>query len=237
VDTAVRPYSVTPLPAIDRAVSTTTDMHGVLTGSSFQVWRLSDLTLLHTVPLPTGPRGNEQLDPAEIRALDDGTVILTTFRCAMYRLTGLDGDAPAAELIYSWNWTAYEADACALGVSRGRWWVQAVANRAASALVTLDLRDPSSPVEVARYPMGRWTRPHWLAIDPKADRVVLTSGAGRTQFRVLVFTLDRATGALAVDSTFRAPGDSIPGVTFDRPSWPHGAAGAAAPHGAVFGGR
>lgn len=237
VDSAVRPYSVTPLPEIDRVVTTTTDMHGVLAGSSFQVWRLSDLALLHTVTLPTGPRGNEEFDPAEVRVLEDGTVILTTFRCAMYRLTDLESELPRAELIYTWNWTAFEDDVCALGVARGRWWVQAVANRAGSALVTLDMRDPGAPREVSRVVTGRRTRPHWLALDPAADRVVLTSGEGRTQFRVMLFTLERGTGRLALDSTFHAPGDSVPGVSFDRTTWPHGAAGRAAPHGAVFGGR
>lgn len=234
VDTQVRPYSVTPFPDIDRVVTTTTDMHGVLTGSSFQVWRLSDLALLHTVSLPTGPRGNEQFDPAEVRVMDDGTVILTTFRCGMYRLTDLASEAPRAELIYSWAWEAYEEDVCALGVPRHSFWFQAVANRAGSWVVALDLKHPAAPVEVGRLRIGRATRPHWLSADPRSNRLVLTSGEGRTQDRVLVLSYDPVTGGIAMDTTFREAGARAPGVSFRRTSWPHGTAGNALPHGAVF---
>jgi len=59
VDPELRTYSATPIPAIDRAVSTTTDMWGAAEGTSFQVWRLSDLELLTTVRLPEGPLGYE----------------------------------------------------------------------------------------------------------------------------------------------------------------------------------
>ncbi|NIP94714.1 MAG: hypothetical protein GWO24_15240, partial [Akkermansiaceae bacterium] len=85
VDPELRTYSVTPIPSIDRAVSTTSDMWGEAQGTSFQVWRLSDLTLLKTVRLPEGPLGYEHRDPAEVRLLPDSTTaIMTTFTCAMY---------------------------------------------------------------------------------------------------------------------------------------------------------
>ena len=42
------------------------------------------------------------------------------------------------------------------------------------------------------------------------------------------------TGKLELDSTFRVPGTEHPGVFFGRDEWPHGAAGPAVPHGAVF---
>jgi hypothetical protein len=50
---------------------------------------------------------------------------------------------------------------------------------------------------------------------------------------VLLARLDR-TGKLELDSTFRSPGADHPGVFFGRDQWPHGAAGPAVPHGAVF---
>lgn len=234
VDPDAKPYSVTVFPDIDRAVSTTTDMHGVRTGTSFQVWRLSDLALLHTVKLPPGPRGEEHKDPAEVRVMDNGTVILTTFRCGMYRLTGIEGDKPSAEFMHGWDWQSWDTDQCALAVTRGNFWVQTVAHSSGSALVTLDMSDPSRPIEVARLTMPERWEPHWLSMEPNGNRIVLTSSPGATQYRVLLITLDPATGALAIDSTFRDPGASVPGVSFERTSWPHGAAGRAKPHGAVF---
>ena len=68
--------------------------------------------------------------------------------------------------------------------------------------------------------------PHWISIEPEGNRVVLTSGKGATQYKVLLVKLDPETGALEFDSTLS--------VSFDRSSWPHGEAGAAKPHGAVF---
>jgi hypothetical protein len=76
--------------------------------------------------------------------------------------------------------------------------------------------------------------PHWISLEPGGDRIVVTSGPGSTLYRVLVARLDRETGRLALDSTFRDPGSSVPGVGFDRTAWPHGEAGFARPHGAVF---
>src|SRR6185503_9950627 len=106
LDRDLRPYSLTVVPQLDRVVTTSADMHGMLVGRSVQVWRLSDLTLLHTVLLPPGPRGDEHLHPAEARVLADGkSVMVTTFRCGMYVLTELDG-IPVAKLARSFPWSA-----------------------------------------------------------------------------------------------------------------------------------
>jgi hypothetical protein len=233
-DPELRPYSVTAIPSIDRAVSTTSDMEAVAQGSSFQVWRLSDLKLLATVPLPRGPRGYEHKDPAEIRLLADGTAIMTTFSCAMYRLHDLTTDHPRAELIQVLPWATYDTDDCAVPVTRGRYWVQTFANAKGSALISFDLSDPSHPVEVDRLTLSKAWKPHWLSIEPAGDRIVVTSGQGATYYTVLIVRLDPASGRLALDSTFREPGSAEPGVRFDREVWPHGPAGPAIPHGAVF---
>ena len=45
----IRPYSLAVVPQLDRVVTTSADMHGMKAGRSVQVWRLSDLALLHTV--------------------------------------------------------------------------------------------------------------------------------------------------------------------------------------------
>lgn len=235
VDPELRPYSVTPIPGIDRAVSTTTDMHIEHEGTSFQVWRLSDLALLNTVHLAPGPEGREHRDPAEVRLLGDSvTAIMTTFSCAMYLLHDLEMDAPRAELIYTFPWESYETDLCAIPATRGNYWIQTHTHSAGSRLVSLDVSDPSRPEVVDEISVADDWAPHWISLEPGGDRVVLTSEPGETLYRVLLLRLDPETGGLALDSTFRDPGAAQPGVSFDRRSWPHGEAGPARPHGAVF---
>src|SRR4051812_4096160 len=55
----VRPYSLAVVPKLDRIVTTGHDMHQGGATRAVQVWRLSDLALLHTIELPDGPRGVE----------------------------------------------------------------------------------------------------------------------------------------------------------------------------------
>ena len=243
VDPELRAYSVTPIPKLDRAVSTTADMFMEAMGTSFQVWRLSDLTLLKTVRLPEDSLGQRHQDPAEVRLLSDSTTaILTTFDCSMYLLHDLDADEHWAELVHTLPWESYEGGDCAIPVTRGRWWVQTWTHASGSALVSLDVSDPSAPVVVDELRLeelavpeltGPWW-PHWISMEPEGDRIVLTSSEGNTLYRVLVARLDPATGGLSWDETFRDPGADVPGVTFQRELWPHGPAGPARPHGAVF---
>jgi len=235
VDPELRAYSVTPIPSIDRAVSTTSDMWAEKQGTSFQVWRLSDLELLHTVQLPNGPLGYEHRDPAEIRLLpDSATAIMTTFSCAMYLLHGLESEAPSAELIHVMPWETYDTDECGIPLTRGRFWVQTYANAAGSALVSIDISVPYRPAVVDRLTLDEAWWPHWISIEPGGNRIVVTSGSGATLYRVLIVRLDPETGRLEMDTTFVDAGSDKPGVNFDRNSWPHGEAGSARPHGAVF---
>ena len=234
-DPELRVYSVTPIPAIDRAVSTTSDMWGVAQGTSFQVWRLSDLKLLQTVRLPEGPLGYEHRDPAEVRLLpDSATAIMTTFTCAMYLLHDLKSDEPWAELIHALPWETYDTDECGIPLTRGHFWVQTYANSNGSSLISMDISDPSNPVVLDELTLNKPWWPHWISMEPEGNRIVVTSGRGATQYRALIVDLDPATGQLQLDSTFRDPGAGEPGVRFDRTIWPHGVAGPARPHGAVF---
>lgn len=234
VDPELRAYSVTPIPGIDRAVSTTSDMWEKAVGTSFQVWRLSSLELLKTVRLPEGPLGYEHRDPAEVRLLSDSTTaIMTTFTCAMYLLHGLETDEPWAELVNVLPWDSYP-NHCGIPLTRDRYWVQTYAYGDSSALISVDMSDPANPIELDRLTLAETWAPHWISMEPAGDRIVVTSGPGSTLYRVLVVRLDPETGKLALDSTFRSPGSELPGVSFDRTSWPHGEAGRARPHGAVF---
>jgi len=232
-DPDLRPYSLTVVPQIDRVVTTSADMHGRLVGRSVQVWRLSDLTLLHTVILPTGPRGNEQLHPAEARVLADGrSVMVTTFRCGMYVLTHLD-DAPVATLARSFPWSAVanEDTDCNVPVLFGNYWVQPVGTT--GSVIVLEISRPEKPVIVDELNFGVDARPHWLALEPGAKRIVMTGG-GTLAGGVYLIDVDPATGKLQLARDLPATPTGIPGIRFDRNDWPHGKTGPAFAHGAVF---
>lgn len=217
-DPDLRPYSLAILPEDDIVVTTTGDMQqSDLAPKSFQIWRLSDLSLLHTVILPPGPRGDENIDVAEPRVLEDGTtVIVTTFRCGMYRVEGLGTETPSARLIHAFPWESYEkSDTCALPVVMGRFWVQTVAPT--HSLVVFDMSDPDRPLQVSELQLGDADVPHWISGEVGGDRIVLT-GQGTLEHKVVLLRLDRETGALTLTAEL-------------TPEWP---TGAPKPHGAVF---
>jgi hypothetical protein len=227
----IYPYSVLPLPAIDRAVSTTTDMDEANTNATsewLQLWRLSDLTLLRSIALEPGPRGNEHQFTGEPRVLADGkSVYIHTFNCGLYLLRGVESLEPVARLVHT-----FEGKDCGVPIRTGQFWLQTVP--AADAVVVLDLRDPERPREVSRVAVGEDEKPHWIAIDPAGRRVVLNSGGYSTGNRLFVLNFDPATGRLTMDERFRDPGSSRDGIDLDDKSWPHGFAGKAVPHGTVF---
>jgi hypothetical protein len=233
-DPDLRPYSVTRVPGTDRIVTTTTDMWGALTGRSIQIWRESDLTLLHTILLPPGPQGDENLDVAEARVLSDGrSVIVNTFRCGMYLLTGVDTDAPEVEFIASFPYVSYDAgDQCSVPFLVGDFWVQTINNT--NSVAVLDVSDPRNPTQVSEVVLGEGVRPHWLSGEVGGDRLVLTGGGDWLDGRVVLLQLDRATGQISLVEEFRTPGSEHPGIDMNDVAWPHGVTGSAIPHGAVF---
>lgn len=233
LDPGIRPYSLAVLPQVDRVVTTSADMHGVAVGRSVQVWRLSDLALLHTVLLPPGPRGDEPLHPAEVRALGDGTsVMVATFRCGLYVLSDLDG-IPVATLARSFPWSAVKGEDtdCNVPVRSGRFWVQPVGTT--GSLVVLDVSTPEKPVIADELAFGVDARPHWLALEPGGKRVVMTGG-GTLAGGVYLIDMDPDTGKLRLARDLPATGSGIPGIRYDRDEWPHGKTGPAFAHGAVF---
>lgn len=230
IDSGVRPYSLTVVPGLDRIVTTAADMHQQTRSRAVQVWRLSDLTLLRTILLPPGPRGDENAMTAEPRVLEDGrTVLVSTFTCGLYRLQGLAGDTPAAEWVYSTPWKA--PPYCAVPVVAGHFWLQA--NGPEHAITSLDISDPGHPREAGRLTLRPHEIPHWIALEPNGNRLVIT-GYEAIESRVLLARFDRATGALHLDETFKPRDAEQPGVDFSRERWPHGLTGRAIPHGAVF---
>ena len=230
-DRYIYPYSVLPIPAVDRALSTTTDMDEAnkkATSQWVQLWRLSDLTLLKTISLPPGPRGDEQQFTGEPLLLSDGrSAYIHTFNCGLYLVRGLDGDEPRATFV-----KAFEGKNCGVPLITGHYWLQTVPDT--HALVSLDISDPEHPREVATLELGDDEQPHWIAIDNTGRRIALNSAGAGTGNRLFMINFDPARGALTLDARFRDAGAERPGVSFTRKTWPHGFTGTAIPHGTVF---
>jgi len=227
----VFPYSVLPLPSLDRAISTTTDMDEKnlkATSEWLQVWRLSDLTLLQSIALPPGPRGDENRFTGEPRLLPDGkSVYVHTFNCGLYLLRGVDTPHPTTSFVRS-----FRGKNCGVPILTGHYWVEPVPE--AHALVALDIADPEHPREVSTLAVGDDEEPHWLAIDPAGRRLVLNSSGGGKGNRLFIIDIDPATGRLSFDDRFRDAGSARPGISLSARIWPHGFTGSARPHGTVF---
>ena len=230
IDRRIRPYSAVIIPKLDRIVTTTTDMYGDAVIPSVQLWRLSDLHLLQTFDLPQGPRGDEAGLTAEPRLLADGkTVLVSTFDCGLYLLSGLDGPSPAGQLVSSFP--RKKDTYCAIPVIAGHYYLVTVP--AWSAVVSLDISNPAKPREVSRVVLGEEDVPHWIALEPNHRRVVITGYVG-LKHRVMLANFDEATGRLTIDGRFRDDGATEPGMRMDNKSWPHGGSAPGNPHGAVF---
>ena len=232
-DSTVRPYSIAVLPAIDRVVTTSNDMFAAVRSRTVQIWRLSDLRLLASIALPSGRRGDEQWNPAEPRSLADGrTVLVNTSECGLYRLTALDTDRPSAQLVYTGSYDpSLRFGLCALTVVTGHFLLEASGGE--RAVISLDVSDPEHPREVGRLSLGNNELPHWISLEPSGHRLVIT-GNGDLRGRILVARVDERTGALAMDSSFRTPGGTRPGVDLGVLPIPGRDTVLAIPHGVVF---
>jgi hypothetical protein len=230
-DAGMRVYSAAIVPSLGRIVTTTTDMHGDSPASrNVQVWGLGDLALQRTFALPDGPAGNEGLLTAEPRLLQDGkTVLVSTFRCGLYLLEGLEGDSPSGRLVASFP--QMDGEFCAIPVIAGNYYLATVP--AWNAVVSLDISNPAAPREVSRMTLQADDVPHWIAISPDQRRVVVTGYAGM-QHQVFIARFDPSTGQLALDERFREEGAVEAGFRMDDKAWPHGGGAKGIPHGAVF---
>jgi hypothetical protein len=231
----LRPYGLAVVPALNRIVVALTFMplpawsaaHGSIehahAGNQVQVYRLSDLSLIKTITLPTEANG-----PNEPRLLRDGkTVLVGTVSCNLYRVTGLAGATPGVELVH------HESPVgCATPLVVGDWWVQT--NAPGNRILVYDLHDLAHVRTVSTLTFDARQRTHWLASDGASRIVMLNEPNNLSERRIWMLKLNRATGALSVDSAFRDEGSLQPGLSFDRTSWPHGNSGTAVPHGTVF---
>ena len=218
------PYSLVVLPELDRIVSTNSSMHRetIFAGATYQVWRLSDLKLLHTAYFDVGQNHYAHISPEEPRLGPDGSIFVQTLGCGIERITGIKTDDPRSQLVHTFpgNW-------CGVPTIVGHFLIQSVP--ATHGLVVLDITNGAEPVEVARLKFNDTFEPHWTGWDTKASRLVVTG----SEPRLYLLKLNEQTGALSLDEAFHDTGGK-PGVSFDNRQWPHGWTGTGTPHGVVF---
>ncbi len=227
-DSGLRVYSAAIMPAIDRIVTTSTDMEKDFFDPSrtLQLFRLSDRTLLGQITLP-GPNGVLSAEP---RVLADGkTLLVSTFSCGLFLVDGLDGDAPKATQVGAFP--RKDGTSCAIPVIVGRYYLVTVP--AWSAVVSLDISNPRAPKEVSRVVFDSTDVPHWISVSPDQRRVVVT-GYASMQHTAHLLRFDAATGMLTRDTRFREEGATSSGFRMDNKTWPHGSSAKGVPHGAVF---
>ena len=223
----IRTYALAVLPGSDRIVTTSSPMDTETTADVVQVWRLSDLTLLKTLAVPPAA-DSTQKNPFEVRALEDGSVMMNTYTCGFYRISGLT-DTPRIDRVMGMK--PRPNFGCSVPVIAGHFMVMPIAY--AHRYATIDIADPTHPKEVASLPTSAGFFPHWISADPGSDRMVVTDqGDGMPMVKILHF--DRATGQLSWDNHFKDVTAGSPGVSYDRATWPNGVQGMAMPHGAVF---
>ncbi|HLI19447.1 MAG TPA: hypothetical protein VKV22_14410 [Rhodanobacteraceae bacterium] len=215
----IRPYSIAIVPKLDRVVTSSADMMGAQVSHVAQVWRLSDLKLIKTMPLPpqTDWYYDTAADSSEPRLLADGkTVVVPTFNCGLFLVRDLASDHPSLRHVYDLGYRV-----CEVPVVVGNFMVEAA--QSGHAIVSLDMRDPEHPQEVSRILLPPGEYPHWLALEPGGDRLAIT-GYGALDTKVRFATIDRRSGALTL---------TLQTIDFTR-AWPDGWHGSAIPHGAVF---
>ena len=222
----IRTYALAVVKSADRIVTTSSPMDNETTANVVQVWRLSDLTLLKTLEVPAVPGDSAHRYPFEVRALADGSVMLNTYYCGFYHVTGLAASPSIARVL-----ALPRNSGCSVPVILGRYMVMPIAY--AHRYATIDIADPDHPREVASFATDSTFFPHWASVDPGTDRIVVTDqGDGAPMVKIM--QLDRSTGRLSWDERFRDRGAASPGVSYHRASFPNGVKGMAMPHGAVF---
>ena len=223
-DALLMPYGVAVLAGQDRIVSTNSSMHDpdLLSGVTYQVWRLSDLKLLKTAYFDPGANRYAHIAPEEPRVAADGSVYVQTLGCGIERITGLTTNQPVAKLVHTFpgNW-------CGVPTIVDNFLVQSVP--AIHGLIALDISNPEKPKEVSRLSLSAGFDAHWTGWDAKTKRLVTTG----SENRLFLVKLDARTGALSVDESFKDD-NGKPGFDLANRKWPHGWSGTGKPHGVVF---
>jgi hypothetical protein len=237
----VRPYAFALLPDIDRIVVTSAPMMETVSADVVQVYRYSDFALLKTIDLPPGRLADgRQVEGSQKagfgpRVLPDGSVFLNSYGCTFYRVSEIGSDNPRLETFFALDTPesstpGWVRGSCGIPVVFGHYWINPVGQL--HAVVVLDIADPARPREVLRLPTPNTFNPHWLARDPRSNRLVLGAELGGEEgFYVLRF--DAQTGRLSFDAALNGEGQTGY-VTLTNQSWPHGPSGPAKGHAALF---
>jgi len=246
----IRPYSVEVIPNLDRAVTTSRTMN-IFTEQAadvVQLWQLSDLSLLQTLRVPRVEPANQpecifgigdicgaeqypaENQPFESRLMNDGSVLMNTLMCGIYRIDEITAEEPSIELVLNYP----DLYGCSVPAVIGDWLVLPV--MFSETILVLDISDPGNIREVSRFNTPGY-QPHWAMSDAGGSRIVVTSSGTAPTYTVLMFDVDLAEGQLTLDETFGSPEFPRAGVSFYRDDWPHGETGTAIPHAAIFGQR
>src|SRR5687768_4262713 len=139
----IRTYSLDVSAATDRVITTSTPMDtSSTTADVVQLWRLSDLTLLRTIPFKRTSPDSTSRYPFEVRFFPDGrSAMLNTYNCGFYLLSGLDGDRPTLEPVLALEHPRNIG--CGVPLLVGNWWIMPIAN--AHEFVVYDVSDPRRP--------------------------------------------------------------------------------------------
>ncbi|HYR96767.1 MAG TPA: selenium-binding protein SBP56-related protein, partial [Candidatus Binatus sp.] len=251
----IAPFGAAAAPAADRLVTTNAG-HGYaattrgerMPGISVQVWKLAGLQLQRTVVLDAGPRGEENLGPATARFLHRKpfVYVVTDQGSALYASDSVATPNPLFQLVFDFG-----AGALGGGVAitpDDRFLVVALGG--SSRVMSLDVSDPWHPKPVSAVRLDRDPTdpgnaraggPHSLVMSADGTRVAVSDytvdAPGLVQegdHRVYMLRLDPTTGRLRIDGAFQDERTGEVGVSFDRPSWPHGETGPARPTGVLF---
>ena len=247
----IRPYAFALLPDQDRLVVTSAPMMEQSWADVIQIYRYSDFKLLQTMELPVGKRDGQNIPGSQAagfgpRALDDGSVFLNAYGCALYHLTDIGSEKPTLKMVHVLETKATDnpkiiRGACGIPFRIGKYWLQPMGLE--NKVVVLDISNPAKPEEIQHINTPDDFKPHWLAKDPRGSRLVLGAEMGYEE-GFYVFRFNEKTGQLAFDTSFNGKRGSgwrswlspnSPGyISFDREKWPHGATGKAWGHAALF---
>lgn len=237
----VRLYAVLPMLDQDRIVTTSARMMEKYSADVVQIWRYSDLKLLHTISLPPGkkrdgtPLGWSAMMPFAAREMADGSVLINSYGCAFYRLTRLSSADPKIDHVYDIHGrdpaTEWTRVGCSVPLVIGKHWIMPVAS--SESVYVLDVSDPASPREVSRLAMPAEFGAHWAAKDPLSDRIAIGAELEKEK-GIFILRFDEATGQLSFDPGIVSLGGPPGYIELETQPWPHGASGPAWGHAALF---
>jgi hypothetical protein len=238
----VRVYAIVPMLDIDRIVTTSAPMMEDHSADVVQIWRYSDLKLLHTIEVPPGRRANgspmpgAERYPFGPRRMTDGSVLMNSFGCAFSRLSGIASDRPKLENVYTIDTPEpprpdATRGACSIPTVVGNHWIMPVGR--IHSVVVLDVSNPAAPREVSRLETAADFNPHWSAKDPRSNRIIIGAELGGEQGMYMLL-FDRRSGQLSFDTAFRSTTGKIGYIDLEAQRWQHGPSGPAWAHAALF---